>query len=201
MDGRFDDDRAYVYTYGTKTGREIDTNQEKALIALRVAPSVDNGVPGSFGSRELVNRMQLVLRSAEVSANGPFYIEILLNPILSTAIDWFDVGGTSLAQYADLTKQGSGDLSVELVGGEVIFGFYVGNGVNTVSLASVKEISNSILGGGLDVLTDVAPPNPTGVFQTVLRLSLFERRTLQVVRVLTNVLLTLESPGQRHRHK
>ena len=164
MDGRFDDDRAYVYTYGTKTGREIDTNQEKALIALRVAPSVDNGVPGSFGSRELVNRMQLVLRSAEVSANGPFYIEILLNPILSTAIDWFDVGGTSLAQYADLTKQGSGDLSVELVGGEVIFGFYVGNGVNTVSLASVKEISNSILGGGLDVLTDVAPPNPTGVF-------------------------------------
>ena len=104
MDGRFDDDRAYVYTYGTKTGREIDSNQEKALIALRVAPSVDNGIPAEFGERELVNRMQLVLRSAEVSANGPFYIEILLNPTLSTAIGWQNVGGTSLAQYAGLSS-------------------------------------------------------------------------------------------------
>ena len=53
MDGRYDDDRAYVYTYGTKTGRQIDSNLERALIALRVAPSVDNGIPGGFGEREL----------------------------------------------------------------------------------------------------------------------------------------------------
>ena len=164
MEGRYDDDRAYVYTYGTKTGREIDTNQEKALIALRVSPSVDNGIPASFGYRELTNRMQLVLRAAEVSANGPFYIEILLNPNISSSINWNNVGGTSLAQYADLTAQGTGDLSVELIGGEVIFGFYVGDGINTVNLESVKEISNSILGGGFDQFAATTAPNPSGVF-------------------------------------
>ena len=164
MDGRYDDDRAYVYTYGTKTGRQIDSNLERALIALRVAPSVDNGIPGGFGERELVNRMQLVLRSAEVAATGPFYIELLLNPTLSSDLAWEDVGGTSLAQYADLTEQGSGDLSVTLEGGEVIFGFYVGNGVNTVDLTDVKEISNSILGGGGPLFQQANGANPTNIF-------------------------------------
>ena len=169
MDGRFDDDRAYVYTYGTKTGRNIDTGETKALIALRVSPSVDNGIPGLFGQRELINRMQLVLKSCEVDANGPFYVEVLLNPNISQSIAWENVGGTSLAQYADLTAQNLGgqtipDLSVELTGGEVIFGFYVGNGVNGVNLGDVKEISNCILGGGTANFDSTTPPNPSGVF-------------------------------------
>ena len=164
MEGRYDDDRAYVYTYGTKSGREVPVNSSKALMALRVSPSVDNGIPDSFGKRELVNRMQLVLRACEVNANGPFYIEVVLNPNISSSINWNNVGGTSLAQYADLTAQGSGDLSVQLVGGEVIFGFYVGNGVNTVDLGVVKEISNSILGGGFDQFAATTAPNPSGTF-------------------------------------
>lgn len=163
MDGRYDDDRAYVYTVGSRTGREVNSGQTKALLAIRTAPSVDNGIPGSFGSRELVNRMQLVLRSAEVSANGPFFVEIVLNPNITNSVSWEPVGGTSLAQYADLT-QGASIITNELVGGEVIYGFYADSGVADYDLSLVKEISNSILGGGGDQLAATTAPDPTGVF-------------------------------------
>ena len=163
MDGRYDDDRAYVYTVGSRTGREVNSGDTKALLAIRTSPSVDNGIPGSFGARELINRMQLVLRTAEVSANGPFFVEILLNPNITNSVTWENVGGTSLAQYADLT-QGASIVTNELVGGEVIYGFYADSGVADYDLGLVKEISNSILGGGGDQLAATTPPNPTGVF-------------------------------------
>jgi len=158
MDGLYDDDRAYVYTVGTRTGRQIDSGETKAILALRVAPSVDNGIPGEFGSRELVNRMQLVLRGAEISASGPFYVELILNPTITIAANWLNVGGTSLAQYAVLNT------NAELVGGEVIYGFYADAGVAAYDLTRVKEISNSILGGGTGQLSVASGSNPTGVF-------------------------------------
>ncbi len=163
MDGRFDDDRAYVYTVGSRTGREVNSGQTKALLAIRTSPSVDNGIPGVFGSRELINRMQMVLRTAEVSANGPFFVEIILNPNITNSVTWENVGGTSLAQYADLT-QGASIITNELVGGEVIYGFYADSGVADYDLGLVKEISNSILGGGGNQLAATTAPNPTGVF-------------------------------------
>jgi hypothetical protein len=165
MDGRYDDDRAYVYTVGTRTGREINSGDTRALLALRVSPSVDNGIPDLFGARELVNRMQLVLRSAEVSANGPFFVELVLNPNINTNVNWQNVGGTSLAQYADLgSVQSGGVITTELIGGEVIYGFYADSGVADYDLGLVKEISNSILGGGTSQFAATTAPNPTGVF-------------------------------------
>ena len=158
MDGRYDDDRAYVYSVGTRTGRGIGSGDTRAILALRLAPSVDNGITGDFGSRELVNRMQLVLRGAEVAANGPFYVELVLNPTVSIAANWVNVGGTSLAQYAVLNT------NAQLVGGEVIYAFFVDAGVAAYDLSAVKEISNSILGGGTGELSVASGSNPTGVF-------------------------------------
>ena len=163
MDGLYDDDRAYVYTVGSRTGREVNSGQTKALLAIRTAPAVDNGIPGAFGARELVNRMQLVLRTAEVSSNGAFFVELVLNPNITNSVTWENVGGTSLAQYADLT-QGASIITNELVGGEVIYGFYADSGVADYDLGRVKEISNSILGGGGDSLSATTAPDPTGVF-------------------------------------
>ena len=165
MDGLYDDDRAYVYTVGSRTGREINSGQTKALLAIRTAPSVDNGIPGEFGARELVNRMQLVLRTAEVSSNGAFFVELILNPNITDSVDWEDVGGTSLAQYADLASvQSGGVVTNSLIGGEVIYGFYADSGVADYDLGRVKEISNSILGGGGSQLAATTAPNPTGTF-------------------------------------
>ena len=163
MDGEFDEDRAYIYSIGTKTGRTVSSGATKAILALRVSPAVDNGIVGSFGSRELINRMQLVMKDCQIVANGVFFVELVLNPTVTIAATWENVGGTSLAQYAELNN------NCELVGGEVIYAFYAGDaggfgaGASTVDLGDVKEVSNSILGGGLDQLI-VDTGNPTGVF-------------------------------------
>ena len=158
MDGRLDNDRAYVYTVGTKTQRNISSGQTRAILALRVAPSIDNGIQGNFGSRELINRMQLVLRQVDISATGKFFVELVLNPRPDVNNTWLPVGGTSLAQYAVLST------NTDLLGGEVIFGFYADNDVKSYDLGDVKEISNSILGGGFDNYNTSTAPNPTGIF-------------------------------------
>ncbi len=166
MDGRYDDDRAYVYTVGTRTGREINSGDTKALLAIRTSPSVDNGIPDNFGSRELINRMQLVLRSCEISTNGALFVELILNPNISDTVAWENVGGTSLAQYAELSSitDAFGRINGELIGGEVIFGFYADTGVAAYDLGRVKELSNSILGGGFANFEATSGANPTGTF-------------------------------------
>ena len=158
MDGRLDDDRAYVYTVGTKTQRNISSGQTRAILALRVSPSIDNGIQGNFGTRELINRMQLVLRQVDISATGKFFVELVLNPVPDANNTWLPVGGTSLAQYAVLST------ATDLLGGEVIFGFYADNDVKSYDLSAVKEISNCILGGGSDNYDTSTAPNPTGIF-------------------------------------
>jgi len=167
MDGRYDDDRAYVYTVGTKLRRSIGTggNKTRSVLALRLAPSVDNGIIGGFGTRELVNRMQLVLRSMDVLSEGQFFVELVLNPIPTSTVDWEPVGGTSLAQYSDM----NGQSNIDFVGGEVIYGFYAGGAQDAAvpesySLSDVKEISNSILGGGTEDYQNTTAPDPTGIY-------------------------------------
>jgi hypothetical protein len=158
MEGRYDEDRAYVYTVGTKTQRTIGNGQTRAILALRVSPSVDNGIQGNFGTRELINRMQLVLRQVDISATGKFFVELVLNPRPDANNNWLPVGGTSLAQYAVLST------NTDLLGGEVIYGFYADNDVKSYDLGDVKEISNCILGGGTENYNSTTPPNPTGIF-------------------------------------
>ena len=167
MEGRYDEDRAYVYTVGTKLRRSIGTgnNKTRSVLALRLAPSVDNGIIGTFGSRELVNRMQLVLRSMDVLSEGQFFVELVLNPIPTSTVDWFPVGGTSLAQYSNM----NGSSSIDFIGGEVIYGFYAGGATDAAvpesySLKDVKEISNSILGGGTEDYENSSVPSPSGIF-------------------------------------
>jgi hypothetical protein len=164
MDGEFDDDRAYIYSVGTKTGRGISSGETKGILALRVAPAIDNGIPGPYGTRELVNRMQLILRDCQIVANGVFFVELVLNPTVTISANWENVGGTSLAQYAVLNQ------NCELVNGDVIYAFYAGGGggfnagASTVPLNDVKEISNSILGGGGGTIVVASGANPTGIF-------------------------------------
>jgi hypothetical protein len=166
MDGRFDEDRAYVYTVGTRTRRSIGSGATRAILGLRLAPSVDNGVVGNFGRRELINRMQLVLRALDVLSEGQFFVELVLNPIPSGTFSWQNIEGTSLAQYCTFGSSGS---SLQSDTGETIYGFYAG-GVDgdavpqSYSLSAVKEISNCILGGGTDNYVASSAPNPTGVF-------------------------------------
>ena len=45
----------------------ILTGASKALFSIRVAPSVDNGGAAGFGQRDIMNRMQLVLRALDIT--------------------------------------------------------------------------------------------------------------------------------------
>ena len=83
QDGGFDTDRGYIFNYAS-TNIEISTRKTTAFM-IRLAPSVSNGIIGDLGSRELLNRAQLLLQGIEVTAStatgaGGIVVEGVLNP-------------------------------------------------------------------------------------------------------------------------
>jgi hypothetical protein len=147
MDGRFDDDKSLVFVGGmnrTQTISNIGQDVIVPLISIRIAPSVDNGLTGVLGAREIINRMQLVMRSLSTVATGTniaFLISLRLNGRVSAG-QFAQVGGSSLAQVAIHPS------STTISGGETVFGFYTSGGVNTEDLNQVRDLGTSILGGG-----------------------------------------------------
>jgi hypothetical protein len=126
---------------------------QKALFSIRVAPSVDNGISANFGQRELINRMQLTLQSIAVStstADAKFLVTAILNGVPTTVTDWENIvrgsnvlTNSSLSQIADY----SGTDETIILGGEVTGGFY-SQGTSSIDLGTVRDLGNSILGGG-----------------------------------------------------
>lgn len=155
MDGRFDDDKSLVFTYGQSTATTVAASTTRALFSIRVAPSVDNGIAAAFGTRELINRMQLTLRALDISAipasgNANLLVQAFLNATPSSATTWTNAVGnvagranSSLAQIADYSGG-----STTVTGGEVTAGFFVGSGAQSIDLSQVRDLGNSILGGG-----------------------------------------------------
>jgi hypothetical protein len=152
MDGRFDDDKSLVFTYGQNVVTNITAGATKALLSIRVAPSVDNGIAAPFGQRELINRLQLVLRNIGISirgGTGNILIRAFLNATPSTTTTWTNAVGnvaglqnSSLAQIADYA---GGNTTV--TGGEITAGLF-SSGTSTLDLSTVRDLGNSILGGG-----------------------------------------------------
>jgi hypothetical protein len=156
MDGRFDDDKSLVFTYGQRTFTAIASGLSLALLSIRVAPSVDNGVVGVFGARELINRMQLVLRTLDVTtrtAGASLLVTAILNGTPNRSVNWTNaVGGSlttptsSLAQIADFSGAGA----TSIYGGETTGGFFTSS-TTSIDLGSVRDLGNSLLGGGSTV--------------------------------------------------
>lgn len=152
MDGRYDDDKSLVFNYGMTTPITTTATTPRVLLALRVAPSVDNNTIGVLGAREIINRMQLTLNSIGFYTTGTGYlINLVLNGFASGAFSGGFVapvqqaGGitSSLAQVALNTN------AVTVTGGESVFAGYTNpTGVTTMDLSPVRDLGNSILGGG-----------------------------------------------------
>jgi hypothetical protein len=168
MDGRFDDDKSLVFIYGQSTGTTVGANATRALFSIRVSPSVDNGISAAFGARDLINRMQLTLRALDVAAipasgNANLLVQAFLNGVPSTSTTWTNAVGnvagrinSSLAQIADYSAG-----STTVTGGEVTAGFFVGSGANSIDLSQVRDLGNSILGGGgTTANTQIYPDGP-----------------------------------------
>jgi hypothetical protein len=167
MDGRFDDDKSLIFNYGqsSTTFTTIASGASKAMFSIRIAPSVDSGIAGAFGSRELINRMQLKMTAMDITtktSGANMLVRAYLNATPSTATAWTNaVGNTagavnsSLAQIAD---HGTGATTV--TGGEVVGGFYVAGTLST-DLTQLRDLGNSILGGGgANSNTNIYPDGP-----------------------------------------
>ena len=162
MDGRFDDDKSYLFTNGMTSALAVASGVSNALMGIRLGPSVDSGVTGLLGAKEIINRMQLTLRNMSTLSNGQFLISFVLNPayISGTTPSWSNLGGSSLVQYINFTA------ATTIVGGEVVYAFYTDNAGGTnfsktdADLGLVRDLGNSIIGGGTDNLLNSSSATP-----------------------------------------
>lgn len=183
MEGRFDEDKQFLFTAGSTTALSVPTAGNRfALLSIRLAPTVSSGLVGNFGVREIINRMQLSLNEIGIYAQGNYLITLVLNGTVSAADTWTNVGGSSLSQVC---FHGAGRT---VTGGEVVGGFYVNSGgttygTTTYNLSRVRDLGNSILGGGAaavntqfypdgpDILTVVVQALTTGTSNVFGRIS------------------------------
>ena len=155
MDGQFDQDRGYFFNFQYNYTTSITTGSPVPMFFLRLSPSVSNGIIGDIGIRDLLNRAQLLLQKLDVvalGANGTLNIQGILNPsgFENTVFNWLPInavaqgGQPSFTQYAVSWTGGAYTIG----SGERIFStICVGNGQNSIDLSSLKELSNTVIGG------------------------------------------------------
>jgi hypothetical protein len=144
-----------------------DFTQYIPLLSVRLAPSVDNGIPGGLGVREIINRMQLNLQQLDVLSTHECEFQLVFNAYLDN-LNWKRVTSPSLSQVVYHS------INDTITGGSVIYTFlspsagqqYAGAtnaqrefALNTLQLNNIATLGNSILGGdgvfpdGPDVVT------------------------------------------------
>ena len=133
------------------------------MISIRLAPSVDNNLTGVLGAREIINRMQLQLKSLGITLTHDCTVDVILNAEISNRV-FENVTSPSLSE---LVKHKAGD---KVVGGTTIFSLRASGGAENAQgknlsatsdfdLSSITDLGNSILGGdgtypnGPDLLT------------------------------------------------
>lgn len=161
MDGRFDDDKSLVFNYGTTSSVSITNNSTVPIMAIRIAPSVDNGTTGTLGTKEIINRMQLQLVDMAAVSNGVLLVNLILNGFCTNFSGSFGSVATgtqissSLAQIAVNTSN-----TATITGGESVTALY-SNGVNSIDLSNVRDLGNAILGGGT---SNTVPTSQSGLY-------------------------------------
>ena len=172
MDGQFNDDKSLIFNYGMTNPLSTSATGSYALLALRIAPSVDNGLTGTLGLREIINRMQLQLDSLSVVATGNTYlINLILNGTIASAFSGtgsqatftqpIQIAGGYSSSLAQIAANGATGTSATISGGESLAAAYVSAGITTLDLSSVRDIGNSILGGGT---SNTVPTSQSGLY-------------------------------------
>ena len=177
MDGRFDEDKSYLFTAGTTNAISVTSNAELPIVSVRLAPSVDNGIGDEFGRRSLINRSALILKQIGIANQGFCQVTLKLNTetsLFTNQANWTRTGNGSISQYVDHSLRGT---TPAPVAGDTLLSFFCDEGssrfaVTTQEIGIIRELGNSILGGnvvypdGPDVLT-LFIRNLSGTTQTV----------------------------------
>ena len=165
MDGLFNDDKSLIFNYGMNTPVTTNSINPIVLMAIRVAPSVDNGITGTLGVKEIINRMQLQLVELGLYTTGTGYlINLILNGYAS---------GTFSGTFQPPIQQANGITSslsqialntntITVTGGESVAAAYTAtSGATTLDLSQVRDLGNSILGGGVN---NTIPTSQSGFY-------------------------------------
>ena len=157
MDGQFDSDRGYFFNYSNTAPNltSIALNATSNVFLIRLAPTVSNGIVGDMGQRDLLNRAQLLLQKLEVipaPANTVANVTGVLNPsgLNLSSVLWSNVNSTVFGSQPSFAQIGIGGLVSGYVtgSGERIFSTIAPGGAqNTIDLSSLKELSNTVIGG------------------------------------------------------
>jgi len=164
MDGGFTADASAIYNYGMTTAlTSPNSTVAVPIMAIRLAPSVDNGTTGLFGIKEIINRLQVQLREIAVVTNVTYLIQLILNGIPSGFSGSFGSvaqSGTntdSISQIAVNTTN-----SITISGGTSIAAFYSNTaGQTTYDLSYIAPTGNAALGGGT---SNTVPTSQANIF-------------------------------------
>lgn len=160
------------------SGTSADLQNDIPLVSIRLAPSVDNGNVGNLGFRDIINRMQLTLKSAGVLTTHDCEVKLILNGKLSDE-SFESVTSPSLSQIyrhnvGDTITEGIAIFSFRAQGGGALIPSQTAGLIGRrslsgtqVSLDELTLLGNSILGGdgtfpnGPDILTLAVKPIDT----------------------------------------
>ena len=154
MDGQFDNDRGYFFNYQYNQTTTLSTGVGTPLWFMRLSPSVSNGIVGDIGTRDLLNRAQLLLQHLDVASFGAgavLSIIGVLNPqgITIPYANWTAVNSVAQGGQPSFSMYATTYTGAYVTGsGERIFSMIasVGNQV-TLDLSGLKELSNTVVGG------------------------------------------------------
>jgi hypothetical protein len=161
MDGQFNDDKSLVFNYGTTSTISLNAGTTVPILAIRIAPSADNGTTGLLGVKEIINRAQLQLTDMAAVSSGAVLINLILNGVCTgfsgsfSSIASSGQVSSSLAQVAVNTSN-----TATISSGESVTALYA-NGVQQLDLSAVRDLGNSILGGGT---VNTVPTTQAGVY-------------------------------------
>lgn len=158
MDGGFDEDRGYSFTFSAGNIAMPTSTNTITSFAMRLTPSVSNTIIGDLGTRDLINRAQLILNDMVINytgANSRYLIEGILNPtnINASSTGWINLNSAtngfqpSFTQFAANSAISYSSLSYA-TGGERLFAIPV-NVTNSgqLDLSRVKQIVTSAIPG------------------------------------------------------
>jgi hypothetical protein len=154
-DGGFDLERGYYFNYSnvsvTLTNSGAAAGSSACAFAIRLAPSVTNGLSGDIGQKELLNRAQLLLQKLEITAPMNVQTVGILNPtnVTFNSANWVNVNTTANGTQPSFVQYYPGNLISGIPQpGERVFSTIVqANNQNNLDLSSLKEMSNSVIGG------------------------------------------------------
>jgi hypothetical protein len=165
MDGRYDDDKSLIFNYGTTTALTTTSTTPVVIMAIRIAPAVDNGTTGLLGVKEIINRSQLQLDSLGLYTTGTGYlINLILNGFASGAMSGSFIAPIQQANgiTSSLAQIAINSNAVNVTGGESVFAAYSNtSGNTTLDLSIVRDLGNSILGGGT---SNTVPTTQSGFY-------------------------------------